>query len=432
MDSVGDRLRQARVARGLTQAQLARGVATKGLISQIECNRTTPSLPRLRLLADRLGLPVSYFLEQAPADEQSYLPKAADLAIRAGEPGRALELVAEAERLSGPDFGSAQTADLRRLRGVALAAIGRKSEAMAALQEAAALAPGDEPGLNAAISVEIGKIHGDQERFNASIEANLRALRWLELARRPDLDLHARVLTNVASDYYMLGEPEQARRYYEQALAVATDAESLVRMANAHMALGVTARAAGDYAGAVNHCEAALAIHQRIGQHRLANQILNNLGDVYFAQEKVGEARALQERCLERGRELHDNVAVAAALCELARYALHEGAAEDAIRLAREGALAAEGDGNHAGVAECLSLEALAHQRRGNIDDSDECFRRSLDLLANLNARGKLAKVAAAYSDALSERGQAERALQFMRMAFTGDFDRLEQVLSAT
>jgi tetratricopeptide (TPR) repeat protein len=432
MDSVGDRLRQARVARGLTQAQLAGGVATKGLISQIECNRTMPSLPRLRLLADRLGLPLSYFLEQGPADEQSYLPKAADLAIRAGEPARALDLVAEAERLSGADFGSAQTADLRRLRGVALAAIGRKSEAMAALQEAAAIAPGDEPSLNAAISVEIGKIHGDQERFNASIEANLRALRWLELARRPDLDLQARVLTNVASDYYMLGEVEQARRYYEQALAVATDAESLVRMANAHMALGVTARAAGDYAGAVSHCEAALAIHQRIGQHRLANQILNNLGDVYFAQEKVGEARTLQERCLDRGRELHDNVAVAAALCELARYALHEGATEDAIRLAREGAVAADADGNHVGVAECLSLEALAHQRRGNTEDSDECFRRSLELLANLNARGKLAKVAAAYSDALSERGHAERALQFMRMAFTGDFDRLEQVLSAT
>jgi hypothetical protein len=55
-----------------------------------------------------------------------------------------------------------------------------------------------------------------------------------------------------------------------------------------------------------------------------------------------------------------------------------------------------------------------------------------LELLANVNARGKLAKVAAAYSDALSERGQAERALRFMRMAFTGDFDRLEQVLSAT
>jgi hypothetical protein len=40
--------------------------------------------------------------------------------------------------------------------------------------------------------------------------------------------------------------------------------------------------------------------------------------------------------------------------------------------------------------------------------------------------------VAATYSDVLSERGQADRALQLMRMAFTGDFDRLHDVLSAT
>src|ERR1700730_1490296 len=135
MNSVGDRLRYARTARGLTQAQLARGVATKGLISQIECNRTTPSLSRLRLLADRLGLPVSYFLEQAPADEQSYLPKAADLAIRAGEPDRALALIDEAERLSDPEPGSARPADLRRLRGMAPSALGRKSDATLGLPD---------------------------------------------------------------------------------------------------------------------------------------------------------------------------------------------------------------------------------------------------------------------------------------------------------
>jgi len=105
---------------------------------------------------------------------------------------------------------------------------------------------------------------------------------------------------------------------------------------------------------------------------------------------------------------------------------------QEAIRLAREGAAAAEADGHHVGVAECLSLEAVAHQRRGNIEDSDACFRRSLELLANLDARGKLAKVAATYSDVLSERGQAERALKLMRMAFTGDFDRLHDVVSAT
>jgi tetratricopeptide (TPR) repeat protein len=428
MNSVGERLRQARRDRGLTQAQLAKGLATKGLISQIETNRTTPSLPRLRLLAERLGLPLSYFLGQTPEDDHRYLPKAADLAIRAGEPERALALVIEAEE-SATDTAAAPLAELRRLRGMAYADLGRASEAMATLQEAAALAPGDEPNLKAGIAVEIGKLHAQQERFNAAIESNLRALKWLDLSRRPDLDLRARVLTNLASEYYMVGEVDQARRHYEQALEVAIDAESLIRMANAHMALGVTSRAAGNYDDAVKHCEAALAIHERIGQHRLANHILNNLGDVHFAQGNVDTARALQERCLERGRELKDNTAISAALCELARYALHEGSAEEAIRLAREAAAVADTSGDHAGVAECLSIEGQAQQRKGGWRESDEAFHRALELLVRLKARGKLARIAAAYSDALSERGQPDRALAFMRMAFTGDFDRLDAML---
>jgi transcriptional regulator with XRE-family HTH domain len=58
---VGERIREARLARGLTQEQLARGLATKGFVSQVEHNRTSPSLPKLRLMAERLGRPLSYF-----------------------------------------------------------------------------------------------------------------------------------------------------------------------------------------------------------------------------------------------------------------------------------------------------------------------------------------------------------------------------------
>ena len=74
MNSVGERLREARLSRGLTQAQLARGLATKGFISQVERNHTTPSLAKLRLMAERLGLPLGHFTGDSSPLELSYLP----------------------------------------------------------------------------------------------------------------------------------------------------------------------------------------------------------------------------------------------------------------------------------------------------------------------------------------------------------------------
>src|SRR5260370_26907543 len=59
MNSIGSKLKEARVARGLTQQQLAEGVASKGFVSLVERNLLNPSLPKLRLLADRLGRPLA-------------------------------------------------------------------------------------------------------------------------------------------------------------------------------------------------------------------------------------------------------------------------------------------------------------------------------------------------------------------------------------
>jgi tetratricopeptide (TPR) repeat protein len=428
MNSLGERLKTARVAQGLTQERLAAGVATKGFISQVEHNQATPSLPRLRLLAERLGRPLSYFLDEALPADTEYLIKAAELAVTAGEPKRALTLLDE---IAEDELAAEERADARRIRGVALRAAGRASQGLRVLQEAAALAPADNPGISAAVYVEIGAALGEQELFNASVEASLRALHWLDRSRHPDLDLKARVLTNIAKCWYALGRIAEAATYFEQALAAATDGESLLRMAKAHMALGITARALGDLEAAKRHCDQALALHRRLGQERVANEILNNLGDVYYAQGNVEEARRLQRQCLERGRKLKEFTAVAASAAELARYALAEGHLGEALDLAGEARQAAEHAGNHTFQARALALEGMAADRQGRHAVADRSFQRAFDLLRARSAFGEMAQTCARYSDVLRERHDAASALTFMRMAYTREFDGLVSALRA-
>lgn len=60
---LGEKLRKARKAAGLSQRQLCGDAITRNMLSQIEHGTAKPSMGTLQYLASRLQKPVSYFLE---------------------------------------------------------------------------------------------------------------------------------------------------------------------------------------------------------------------------------------------------------------------------------------------------------------------------------------------------------------------------------
>ena len=98
---LGIRLKQARLALGLSQRQLCGDEITRNMLSQIENGAARPSMDTLKYLAARLGKNVSYFLEEetVTSPNQRVMAAARD-ACRAGDWRRVRR---ELEGYRGPD-----------------------------------------------------------------------------------------------------------------------------------------------------------------------------------------------------------------------------------------------------------------------------------------------------------------------------------------
>ena len=69
--TLGEKIKAARLESGLSQRQLCGDAITRNMLSQIEHGSANPSVATLRYLAQRLGKPVSYFLQEQVADSSN-------------------------------------------------------------------------------------------------------------------------------------------------------------------------------------------------------------------------------------------------------------------------------------------------------------------------------------------------------------------------
>ena len=70
--TLGEKIKQARLARGMTQSELCDGGITRNMLSQIENGSALPSLETLEFISRRLDIPTGYLLSD-DYDTQLYL-----------------------------------------------------------------------------------------------------------------------------------------------------------------------------------------------------------------------------------------------------------------------------------------------------------------------------------------------------------------------
>ena len=124
---LGEKILQARRALGLSQRQLCGDTITRNMLSRIEHGMARPSMGTLQILAQRLGKPISYFLEEEGDSEAlDVLQKLrqAEEALTEGK-FRLAERLLEALDPAIPEFRRKKQLLLARIPGAELEEISR-------------------------------------------------------------------------------------------------------------------------------------------------------------------------------------------------------------------------------------------------------------------------------------------------------------------
>ena len=97
---IGDKIRQLRLRLGLTQEELAdRTELSKGFISQLENNITSPSIATLMDILETLGTGPAEFFREQPEEKPVY--RAEDMFVKEQEDGSSVTwLVTDAQRMA--------------------------------------------------------------------------------------------------------------------------------------------------------------------------------------------------------------------------------------------------------------------------------------------------------------------------------------------
>lgn len=419
---LGQRIRQVRQSKGLTQADLADGAVSKGYISLIEKGLVKPSVATLGVIASRLGTSVDSLLgaDRPPAETATTaLLVLADAAIRKRDFDRADRLLSAVRYIAqtyGVDEGRREALLLMATIEIELR---RFEEALWTIQRARTLAEeaGDLWRLGRALSLE-GRVRVRQRRFEEASRVLVEALETLRRAKAGRDPARIETLITLGTARFYMGDMRGARRRYREAARSYVARHNLVLRGRAWWGLGLVFRKQKQFRAAeeallearkafeaaeelrdlvrvlqgiaqvlyeldraseaLDHLHHALRVMERLGMPADKATVLTEIGRIHATLKHFDEAERFANLALTEARRVGDPVEEAEANVVLARVALARGYQAEGRTLLRQ-ALDTFREHNMMVRAEQVGLE-LSHA----LDASEEPIATILPRLEDL------------------------------------------------
>jgi transcriptional regulator with XRE-family HTH domain len=232
---LGQRIRNARLAAGMTQAQAAAKRVSAAYISRIELGNRRPDAGLLQHLADTLGTTVEALVMGVNRDQLAEAELALDYAELSLKSGDAASALTQIDTFLGDDALSHVEAVVergRRLRAAALEAVGRYDEAISELERIVATADRGPSWLRALIS--LSRCHRESGDLGRAVEVGQAALAEIEPRGLAGTDEAIQLALTVAAAAYERGDVHHALRLCQETVEKAEEMDSPNARASAY------------------------------------------------------------------------------------------------------------------------------------------------------------------------------------------------------
>jgi tetratricopeptide (TPR) repeat protein len=420
---LGRRIRNARHAAGMTQAQVCDGEVSPAYLSRIEDGQRRPEAGLLERMAVRMGTTIDELVLDLRIEKVQELELAVDhaaLALASGDPATALASVDQVLE----DLGENQAPAIRRaaqqVRAAALEATGDLNGAILVLEDLTAAAQPDASWLRSLIA--LSRCHRDGGDFNQAITVGEQAAAMIEELGLSGLSEAIELAVTVSGAYRSRGDLDQAMHTCVLALEAAEKHGSPIARASAYWnASTVELAANGASRGAIDLARKALALYELGADNRSLAKVRAELATLQLAQDPADAAAALRTLAsAERELALSGASAWEIALLHITRGRAHFYAGDypTALTSLQLGVEAAPADAPflHASAA---SIQGQVAAAEGRSEEAREHYRRAIASLSGAGSDQGAAQLWFELANLLTEVGDTEGALEAFRSAGT-------------
>ena len=421
--TLGQRVRQARVAAGLTQSELADSRFSKQYVSQIERDQLRPTEATLRWIADRLEVDTQFLatgVDGRELDRVESVVARGEAALEAHDYGEAITLLAGV--IESLPAEAASDLELRALLAESWARmyIGEMREALPLLTRARELV--EDPVFSDVDRAEVLFRLGCCRYRLASVTTALALFNEaLDLAERSGIPcdrLRSRIFGWRSRCYRRQRDWEAAREDVERALELAEALDDRRATADAYFLGALVSERRGQWVAARSYAERAKVLYEEIDDRANTGKLLTTLGGLTFLLGKPDESIPLFKQAFAVALEVGSDADAAQAVSSLAQVHLRTGQLELAEQQAGHALdlLADRVDFiDEIGNAQLVLGRSLLEQ--GRLEEAEEKFRAAEESFAQLSSASHKAAAWTAQAELAVRRGEKEGAIQLYQRA---------------